>query len=58
MSGGLAGASSLTVVYPLDFVRTRMAVDNGRIRVEREFRNISDCFRKTYKHDGLTGFYR
>jgi len=58
LSGGLAGASSLTVVYPLDFVRTRMAVDNGRVNLEREFRNISDCFKKTYRHDGLTGFYR
>jgi len=58
LSGGLAGASSLTVVYPLDYVRTRMAVDNGRLNVEREFKNITDCFRKTYKYDGITGFYR
>jgi len=27
MSGGMAGACSLCVVYPLDFARTRLAAD-------------------------------
>lgn len=29
-SGGLAGASSLLIVYPLDFARTRLATDVGK----------------------------
>jgi len=29
-SGGLAGASSLLFVYPLDFARTRLAADIGK----------------------------
>src|SRR5687768_3712803 len=29
-SGGAAGATSLAVVYPLDFARTRLAVDVGK----------------------------
>lgn len=29
MSGGAAGATSLCVVYPLDFARTRLAADVG-----------------------------
>ena len=29
-SGGLAGAGSLTIVYPLDYARTRLASDVGR----------------------------
>jgi len=29
MSGGAAGASSLCIVYPLDFARTRLAADLG-----------------------------
>lgn len=29
-SGGLAGASSLTIVYPLDFARTRLGADIGK----------------------------
>ena len=29
-SGGLAGAGSLTFVYPLDFARTRLGADVGK----------------------------
>ena len=35
-SGGLAGAASLCIVYPLDFARTRLAADVGKTG-EREF---------------------
>merc|ERR1712084_34369 len=35
-SGGAAGATSLTVVYPLDFGRTRLAADVGSGK-DREF---------------------
>jgi solute carrier family 25 (adenine nucleotide translocator) protein 4/5/6/31 len=34
-SGGLAGASSLLFVYPLDFARTRLAADIGKGTSER-----------------------
>jgi solute carrier family 25 (adenine nucleotide translocator) protein 4/5/6/31 len=30
-SGGAAGATSLTFVYPLDFARTRLAADVGKL---------------------------
>lgn len=30
MAGGTAGAVGLTIVYPLDFVRTRLAADIGK----------------------------
>ena len=35
-SGGLAGAGSLLIVYPLDFARTRLAADLGK-QADREF---------------------
>ena len=35
-SGGLAGAGSLLIVYPLDFARTRLAADVGK-QADREF---------------------
>ena len=41
-SGGAAGATSLTVVYPLDFARTRLASDVGQGK-EREFTGLIDC---------------
>lgn len=56
-SGGAAGASSLCVVYPLDFVRTRLAADMGSGK-DRMFSGPIDCITKIYKHDGLMGLYR
>jgi len=50
-SGGLAGATSLLVVYPLDFARTRLAVDVGK-GADREFKGTFDCIMKTAKASG------
>lgn len=58
MSGGAAGATSLCVVYPLDFVRTRLATDMGKQGGERQFNGLIDCLTKVYNHDGLYGLYR
>lgn len=35
VSGGMAGGSSLLVVYPLDFARTRLGADLGKGAAER-----------------------
>lgn len=35
ISGGLAGGTSLLVVYPLDFARTRLGADIGKGIAER-----------------------
>lgn len=53
-SGGAAGATSLLVVYPLDFARTRLAVDVGT-GANREFTGTVDCIMKTAKHNGWVG---
>jgi solute carrier family 25 (adenine nucleotide translocator) protein 4/5/6/31 len=51
-SGGLAGATSLLIVYPLDFARTRLAMDVGK-GAEREFSGTFDCIMKTAKTNGF-----
>merc|ERR1711990_91344 len=51
-SGGAAGATSLLVVYPLDFARTRLAVDVGSGQA-REFNGTFDVIVKTYQRSGL-----
>lgn len=56
-SGGAAGATSLTFVYPLDFGRTRLAADVGK-GTDREFNGLMDCLVKTAKSDGIYGLYR
>jgi len=55
-SGGLAGAGSLCIVYPLDYARTRLASDVGS--GERAFSGISDCLMKTASGPaGVMGLY-
>jgi solute carrier family 25 (adenine nucleotide translocator) protein 4/5/6/31 len=57
LSGGAAGATSLTVVYPLDFARTRLAADVGS-GGDREFTGLVDCLKKIFVKDGPQGLYR
>jgi solute carrier family 25 (adenine nucleotide translocator) protein 4/5/6/31 len=49
-SGGLAGAGSLMIVYPLDYARTRLASDVGTGK--RDFNGLSDCLLKTARTPG------
>ena len=56
-SGGAAGATSLCIVYPLDFARTRLAADVGK-KGAREFNGLADCLKKIVKSDGALGLYR
>jgi solute carrier family 25 (mitochondrial adenine nucleotide translocator), member 4/5/6/31 len=58
LSGGTAGAIGLTIVYPLDFVRTRLAADIGKAEADRQFKGMADCLTKIYKNDGFVGLYR
>lgn len=56
-SGGMAGATSLMFVYPLDFARTRMAVDVGT-GSQRQFTGLGQCISSIYKKDGMGGLYQ
>lgn len=67
LSGGAAGAISLTFVYSLDYTRTRLAADarassfgitpNGQGH-SRQFNGMIDVYRKTFATDGIAGLYR
>eukprot|EP00999_Lentomonas_sp_LEN2_P003063 NODE_917_length_1119_cov_42.970766_g875_i0.p1 GENE.NODE_917_length_1119_cov_42.970766_g875_i0~~NODE_917_length_1119_cov_42.970766_g875_i0.p1 ORF type:complete len:307 (+),score=84.60 NODE_917_length_1119_cov_42.970766_g875_i0:99-1019(+) len=52
-SGGLAGAGSLCIVYPLDYARTRLASDVGKGK--KQFNGLVDCLVKTAR--GPKGFF-
>eukprot|EP00448_Togula_jolla_P026188 CAMPEP_0170653380 /NCGR_PEP_ID=MMETSP0224-20130122/47376_1 /TAXON_ID=285029 /ORGANISM="Togula jolla, Strain CCCM 725" /LENGTH=262 /DNA_ID=CAMNT_0010985247 /DNA_START=56 /DNA_END=841 /DNA_ORIENTATION=+ len=59
VSGGLAAAGSLTIVYPLDYARTRLASDVGSGK--KTFNGLGDCIKKTMAGPGgfmalYTGF--
>jgi solute carrier family 25 (adenine nucleotide translocator) protein 4/5/6/31 len=57
-SGGFAGSMSLTVVYSLDYARTRLANDNKSKGGERQYNGLIDVYRKTLASDGIGGLYR
>lgn len=54
-SGGLAGAGSLSIVYPLDYARTRLASDVGSGKPQ--FNGLFDCLTKTMKQGGFFSMY-
>merc|ERR1711924_218750 len=53
VSGGLAAAGSLTIVYPLDYSRTRLASDVGSGK--KTFSGLFDCMKKTAAGPGGFG---
>lgn len=54
-SAGLAAAGSLSICYPLDFARTRLASDVGSGK--KTFEGIGDCIKKTVANQGVAGLY-
>jgi solute carrier family 25 (adenine nucleotide translocator) protein 4/5/6/31 len=57
-SGGFAGSLSLTVVYSLDYARTRLANDAKGKDGKRQFNGLIDVYKKTIASDGISGLYR
>merc|ERR1712124_137035 len=55
VSGGLAAAGSLTIVYPLDYSRTRLASDVGSGK--KTFSGLFDCMKKTASQGGFFALY-
>jgi solute carrier family 25 (adenine nucleotide translocator) protein 4/5/6/31 len=59
ISGGLAGATTVTFMYPLGFMRTRLACDVGADKKnERQFKNMRHITKSIWASDGFRGFYQ
>eukprot|EP00986_Skeletonema_menzelii_P015397 scaffold11695_cov131-Skeletonema_menzelii.AAC.2 len=61
LSGGLAGGTVTTVLYPVEFIRTRLAMDVGRgtTDVPRLYPGgMRDVCSSIWKVDGWRGFYQ
>ena len=52
-AGSTAGAFSQTVIYPLEVMKTRLA-----LRKTGEITGIADCAKKIYKEEGVKVFYK
>lgn len=54
--GVLVGEILWTIIYPLDFIKSKMQADGlGR---QRQYRNMRDVVKETWNARGLYGFYR
>lgn len=59
VSGGLAGATATTLLYPIAFLRTRLAMDVGSTPSTRQYpRGMRDAFCDIYGKDGMRGLYQ
>ncbi|ESN92494.1 hypothetical protein HELRODRAFT_103700 [Helobdella robusta] len=53
LAGSSAGAFSQTTIYPMEVIKTRLAIGKSG-----QYNGMLDCARKIYKHEGLKAFYR
>lgn len=53
IAGACAGGFSQTVIYPLEVLKTRLA-----LRRTGQYSGIADAALKIYEHEGLRSFYR
>ncbi|GMM54599.1 citrin [Maudiozyma humilis] len=51
--GSIAGCIGATMVYPIDFIKTRMQAQ----RSNAKYKNSIDCLTKVVKSEGITGLY-
>ncbi len=53
LAGSLAGGVSQSIIYPMEVMKTRMALRNTN-----EYSGVVDCARKLHSSEGLRVFYR
>lgn len=54
--GGLAGEALWLSSYPFDVVKSKMQSDG--LGADRKYQSMRDCFAKTYRGEGLRGFWK
>ena len=57
INGGVAGVVGITCVFPIDLCKTRIQ-NQQEAGGARLYRNIWDCFVKTYRAEGFRAMYK
>ncbi|SLM33734.1 mitochondrial 2-oxodicarboxylate carrier protein [Lasallia pustulata] len=57
-AGAVAGVSEILVMYPLDVVKTRVQLQQGKGIGNEGYNGMLDCFRKIIKNEGFSRLYR
>jgi len=55
IAGGLAGITLWFATFPIDIIKTKIQTDNLQNPI---YKGMCDCFMKTFKVEGLRGFYK
>ncbi|XP_011497783.1 PREDICTED: mitochondrial glutamate carrier 1 [Ceratosolen solmsi marchali] len=58
VNGGIAGIIGVSVIFPLDLVKTRLQNQVAGPGGEKLYSSMFDCFKKTYKAEGYLGMYK
>ncbi|XP_037664423.1 calcium-binding mitochondrial carrier protein SCaMC-1-like [Choloepus didactylus] len=53
VSGAFAGATAQTFIYPLEVLKTKLAISRTG-----QYSGMLDCVRKIWKHERVRGFYK
>ncbi|EFO89732.1 hypothetical protein CRE_07387 [Caenorhabditis remanei] len=57
VSGGLGGATTLFILYPFDFARTRLALDTKKDG-SRKYKGMVDCLQKIKAREGVSAWFK
>lgn len=57
VSGGLGGATTLLLLYPFDFARTRLALDSKKDGT-RKYKGMVDCLQKIRAREGVSSWFK
>ncbi|RIB05761.1 mitochondrial carrier domain-containing protein [Gigaspora rosea] len=55
--GALAGYGMWLIIYPTDLLKSKLQRD-GFTPQTRKYKNALDCFARTYRYEGLRGFFK
>lgn len=58
VAGGISGGIGVTVVYPIDLVKTRLQNQITAIGKKQKYKGALDCFFQTIKREGFKGLYK
>jgi solute carrier family 25 folate transporter 32 len=58
VAGILGGLTSTLVLHPLDLLKIRFAVSDGRSEVKRNYKSISSAFSTIVREEGFKGLYK
>lgn len=58
VAGGSAGFVEVSIMQPLDVVKTRMQLQSNKTTVENRYNGVLDCFVHMYRKEGVLSYWK